>query len=165
MTPATFRRTGRTRTLTCAAAVVAAAVCATALAQTHQHAQAAPADARTLVSLPEPMRAHALANMRDHLYTLQAINDALARNAFDEAASLAELRLGMTSLDAHGAADLAPHLPRDMQDYGTQMHRAASRFAITTQNASVNGDVRPALGALGEVMQQCVACHAAFRFQ
>ena len=103
--------------------------------------------------------------MRDHLHALQASNDALARNAFDEAASLSERQLGMTSLDAHGAADLAPRLPKGMQEIGTQMHRAASRFAITAQNASVGGEVRPALGALGEVMQQCVACHAAYRFQ
>jgi len=159
-----LRSMGWGRWFACAAFGVAASLSAGTFAQTHAHAPAA-ADARTLVSLPEPMRIHALANMRDHLHTLQAVNGALARNAFDEAANLAERRLGMTSLDAHGAADLAPHLPKSMQDIGTQMHRAASRFAITVQNASVGGDVRPALGALGEVMQRCVACHAAYRFQ
>jgi cytochrome c556 len=50
-----------------------------------------------------------------------------------------------------------------MQDIGTQMHRAASRFAIDAQTASVSNDVRPALASLGTVMQQCVACHAAYR--
>jgi hypothetical protein len=39
-----------------------------------------------------------------------------------------------------------------MQDIGAQMHGAASRFALTAQNAGVTGDVRPALGALGDVM-------------
>jgi hypothetical protein len=136
-----------------------------AVAQGHQHAPASPTDARTLVRLPEPMRIHALGNMRDHLRTLQAINEALARNAFEDAANLAEQRLGMTSLDAHGAAELAPHMPQGMQEIGSQMHRAASRFAIAAQNAGVGSDARPALGALGEVMRQCVACHAAYRFQ
>jgi hypothetical protein len=96
------------------------------------------------VNLPDPMRIRALGNMRDHLHMLQAINDALSRNAFDEAASLAERRLGMTSLDAHGAADLAPHLPKGMQEIGTQMHRAASRFAIIAQNASAAAGARRA---------------------
>jgi hypothetical protein len=56
-------------------------------------------------------------------------------------------------------------MPKGMQDIGSRMHRAASRFAISAQNAGVGNDVRPALGALGEVMQQCVGCHAAYRFQ
>ena len=156
----------RRRWLAHAALLGALALSSATVAQMHPHAQqAAPTDARTLVKLPEPMRVHALANMRDHLQTLLTINDALARGAFDDAANVAERRLGMTSLDAHGAAELAPHLPQGMQDIGTQMHRAASRFAITAQNAGVGGDAQPALRALGEVMQQCVGCHAAYRFQ
>jgi cytochrome c556 len=165
VTDRALRSPGRIRrAASVASGMAAAALCIAALAQTHLHVQPALPDARTLVSLPEPMRIHALASMRDHLQALQAINDALARSTLDEAADLAERRLGMTSLDAHGAADLAPHLPQGMQDIGARMHRAASRFALTAQNAGVTGDVRPALGALGDVMQQCVACHAAYRF-
>jgi len=54
-------------------------------------------------------------------------------------------------------------LPQAMQASGTQMHRAASRCAVATQDASVGNDLRPALAALGSVMAQCVACHAAYR--
>ena len=54
-------------------------------------------------------------------------------------------------------------MPQAMQDIGTKMHRAASRFAVEAQNGSVSIDVRPALAALGAVMQQCVACHAVYR--
>jgi hypothetical protein len=137
-------------------------------AQTHQHEMAAPAatsgDARQLVQFPEPMRVHTIANMRDHLLALQEIDMALSRNDFDKAASVAEARLGMSSLELHGAAHIAPYMPQGMQDIGTQMHRSASRFAVEAQNASVSNDVRPALAALGAVMQQCVACHAAYRF-
>ncbi len=43
------------------------------------------------------------------------------------------------------------------------MHRSASHFAVEAQNAGVSNDVRPALAALGAVMQQCVACRAAYR--
>jgi len=133
----------------------------------HDHAAAttagAPGDARQLVQFPEAMRLHTIASMRDHLLALQEINVALSRNEFDVAARTAEQRLGMSSLEAHGAAHLAPHMPKPMQEIGTGMHRAASRFAVEAQNASVGNDVRPALAALGAVMQQCVACHATYR--
>lgn len=69
----------------------------------------------------------------------------------------------MSSLAMHGASEIAPRMPKEMQDIGTQMHRAASRFAVEAQNASVGNDVHPALAALGDVMRQCVACHAAYR--
>jgi hypothetical protein len=132
----------------------------------HDHGAAAASaqgDPRQLVAFPEPMRLHTIASMRDHLLALQEINIALAKNEFDVAARTAEQRLGMSSLEAHGAAHLAPHMPKPMQDIGTGMHRAASRFAVEAQNASVSNDVRPALAALGGVMQQCVACHATYR--
>jgi len=146
----------------------AACAATVAEAQDHQHTMtppmAAPADPRQLVKLPEPMRLHTIGNMRDHLLALQEINVALAGNAFDKAASIAEQRLGMSSLELHGAAHMAQYMPKAMQDMGTGMHRAASRFALEAQNAGVSHDVRPALAAMGSVMQQCVACHAAYRF-
>jgi hypothetical protein len=137
-----------------------------AVAQDHAHAMgesSVPGDARQWVRLPEPMRLHTIASMRDHLLALQEIDVALSRGQFDQAATIAEQRLGMSSLEAHGAAHLAPYMPQAMQDIGTAMHRAASRFAVDAQTASVSNDVKPALAALGAVMQQCVACHASFR--
>jgi hypothetical protein len=134
-----------------------------ATAQVHQHNMAETPDARQLVKFPEPMRVHTITSMRDHLLALQEINVALSQNGFDKAASIAERRLGMSSLERHGAAHIAPFMPQGMQDIGTQMHRAASRFAVEAQNAGVSNDLRAALAALGAVMQQCVACHAAYR--
>ena len=122
-----------------------------------------PADTRQLVPFPEPMRLHTITSMRDHLLALQEINVALSKNDFSTAAQVAELRLGMSSLESHGASHLAAFMPQPMQDIGTEMHRAASRFAVAAENASASNDVRPALAALGDVMKQCVACHAAYR--
>ena len=131
----------------------------------HQGPEAASiaSDPRQFVKFPEPMRLHTIASMRDHLLALQEIDIALSKSDFDAASRTAEQRLGMSSLDRHGASHIAPFMPQGMQDIGTEMHRAASRFAIEAQNASVSHDLRPALGALGAVMQQCVACHAAYR--
>jgi hypothetical protein len=146
---------------------VTGAFALSAPAQEHQHsmpaAAAAQTDARQLVQFPEPMRLHTITSMRDHLLALQQIDVALSQGEFDKAAAIAEQRLGMSSLELHGAAHIAPFMPQAMQDAGTQMHRAASRFAIDAQTASVSNDLRPALASLGTVIQQCVACHAAFR--
>jgi hypothetical protein len=126
---------------------------------------AAGGDRRELIKMPAMMVAHTLANMRDHLVALQEINEALARGAMDDAAKAAEARLGMSSLGRHGAAHVAQFMPQAMQDLGTTMHRAASRFAIVAQDAGVTGELKPALAALGDVMAACNGCHAAYRFQ
>jgi hypothetical protein len=122
-------------------------------------------DGRLLVKYPEPLRIQTLSNMRDHLSTMGAIQDALAHGSFDQASELAERRLGMSSLDMHGAHEVAMYMPKGMQDAGTAMHRTASRFAITAKDASATGDLRPALAALAQLNQTCVACHAAYRIQ
>jgi len=146
-----------------ASAACLAAGCA---ADSHDHhGPAAPADARQAVAFPEPMRSHTLANMRDHLLALQEIQQALADGAHARAAEIAERRLGMTSLPAHGAHDVARHMPAGMQAIGSAMHRAASRFAIAAADAGATGNPRPALAALAEVTAQCVACHSAYRLR
>ncbi len=122
-------------------------------------------DGRHAVELPDMMKSHMLANMRDHLFTLDEIQAALGSGKFEAAAELAEKRLGMSSLDAHGAAHMAGFMPREMQEIGTGMHRAASRFAVLAQEASVSRDPAPSLRALSEVTRQCVACHAGYRLK
>lgn len=103
--------------------------------------------------------------MRDHLVALQEISEALARGRNDEAAKLAEERLGMSSLQRHGAREVAKYMPEGMRDAGTAMHRAASRFAIEAQNAGATGELRPALAALSDVMRACAGCHAGYRLK
>ncbi len=120
-------------------------------------------DTRQLVKLPEMMREHMLGNMRDHLGALQEIQTALAQGKFDKAADIAEQRIGMSSLEAHGAAHMAPYMPKPMQDIGTEMHRAASRFARTAQEAAVKGEMNPVFDAYAKILRQCVACHSAYR--
>lgn len=131
-----------------------------------QQDQAKPAeDARQLVAFPHEMRLHTLANMRDHLLALQEIQIALSREDYDTAAGVAEQRLGMSSLKLHGAHDVAPFMPEDMQHIGTEMHRAASRLATDANTASATGDIKPVLASMARVTQQCIACHTAYRVQ
>ena len=120
-------------------------------------------DTRELVHFPAPLRDHTLASMRDHLLTLQRIQEALADGQYDAAAKLAEQRLGLSSFGLHQAHEVAQYMPKGMQEAGNAMHRAASRFAIAAQTAGATGDVRPALQALSQVTMACVSCHVGYR--
>ena len=114
------------------------------------------------------MQQHMLGNMRDHLATLNEILGDLGKDDFEGAAKIAEARLGMSSLSAHGAAHLAAYMPQPMQDIGTSMHRAASRLVIVLQNASLNRSpdgARQVNSALHEVTSACEACHANYRLR
>jgi hypothetical protein len=105
------------------------------------------------------MKTHMLGNMRDHLQALYEIQATLAAGQLDKAADIAESRIGMSSLISHNAAHMAPFMPEGMQSIGTEMHHAASRFAMTANE----GDLPKALQALSEVTAQCVACHMNYR--
>lgn len=127
------------------------------------HMHAAMTDTRQLVPFPPPLRIGTLSHMREHLMVMGRIQEALAAGAFDRASELAEQQLGMSSLALHGASERAKYMPPGMQAAGEAMHRSASRFAVVAQDASASGDVRPALAALAQLNQTCVACHAAYR--
>ncbi len=118
-------------------------------------------DARQLVQLPEMMQQHMLRNMRDHLASINQILSYMADDELDKAADVAETRLGMSSLEAHGASHMARFMPEEMREAGTRMHRAASRFARKAQE----GDALPAYKALAEITAACVACHTGYRIR
>jgi hypothetical protein len=139
---------------TLAAAAMAVATASTSLAAN---------DARELVNMPAPMVQHMLGNMRDHLLAITEIQQSLGKGDFQLAAEIAEKRIGMSSLESHGAAHMAPFMPKPMQDIGTQMHKAASQFALVAQDSSADGNALRAVGALSDITRQCVACHSAYR--
>lgn len=153
--------------------VIAATTTATitmAVAQ-HQHDHSAPTtpisaqDTREFVKFPPVMVEHTLTSMRDHLLALQEIQDHLGMGHPEVAANIAETRLGMSSLGLHGAHDVSKFMPQNMQEIGSGMHRAASRFAIVARDSGVTEDLKPALAALANVTAQCVGCHAAYRIK
>jgi hypothetical protein len=121
------------------------------------------ADSRQLVELPEMMRDHMLENMRDHLLALTEIQQYLALEEYEKASTVAENRLGMSSLGGHSASHMARFMPAAMQQIGTQMHKAASRFATLVQEGGLEGSTPKIAEGLAGVMQQCVACHSSYR--
>lgn len=125
------------------------------------HFSLADEDSRQLVELPEMMQDHMLSNMRDHLMAINEILINMANGQLDQAAEIAESRLGMSSLESHGASHMARFMPEDMRKAGTSMHRAASRFALKAQE----GEILPAYNALSEITSACVTCHAGYRIR
>lgn len=118
-------------------------------------------DNRLLVHLPEMMQEHMLANMRDHLAAVNEILEKIANDNLDEAANIAEFRLGMSALESHSAGHMAQFMPEGMRKAGTSMHRAAGRFALKAQE----GEARTAYKALSQVTAACVACHSSYRIR
>lgn len=121
----------------------------------------AESDKRQLVELPEMMQKHMMKNMRDHLEAINEILIYMASGQLDTAGHMAESRLGMSSLGTHGADHMAKFMPEGMREAGTNMHRAASRFALTAQE----GEMVPAYGALSEITSACIACHSGYRIR
>ncbi|MGB0865786.1 MAG: hypothetical protein ACPGSC_04720 [Granulosicoccaceae bacterium] len=116
---------------------------------------------RELVDMPAQMQEHMLANMRDHLEALNEILALMAQEQLDQAAQVAEHRLGFSSLDDHNAEHMGKFMPKVMGATGTAMHRAASQFALKAQE----GESLPAYAALQDITAACVACHAGYRIR
>lgn len=126
------------------------------------------ADDRQLVELPAMMQEHMLGNMRDHLTALNEMLAALAAGDIKTAGTIAESRLGMSSLELHGAAHMAQFMPVEMQNFGTEMHKAASRFVIAAENAELEPGLdaqHKVYDALQSITQNCVGCHEAYRIR
>jgi hypothetical protein len=152
-----------------------------------QHMNAMSYDNRQLLNYPPDVRAHALANMRAHLQTLADIMEAFANAKYEEAADIADTRLGMDSPCAVGCrpeemkmdmkmsrmaeADHLNHqmgllMPDGMRALGQNMHKSANEFATKARDATKNSNsVSAAALALAKIPQQCVACHESYRMQ
>ncbi len=118
-------------------------------------------DSRQMVELPEMMQQHMMSNMRDHLAAINEILLHMSSGELDQAAEIAEQRLGMSSLGSHGANHMAKFMPQGMRNAGTSMHKAASRFSVIAGE----GELLPAYKVLSEVTSACVACHTGYRIR
>jgi len=118
-------------------------------------------ETRQLVQIPEKMQQHMMSNMRDHLRAINEILGYMGDAELDKAADVAEYRLGMSSLNSHGAERMAEFMPEGMRQAGTSMHRSASRFALKAQE----GDLLAAYQMLADITAACVACHAGYRIR
>ncbi len=172
--------------LLCAATIPAQAAGSGEPAMQGDHGRAMAAmggDSRQSLILPPEMRRHTLANMRDHLAALSEILAAMSSAHYVKAARIASTRLGLESpaaaacqgepgagaamMSGPGDMDLqmAKHMPEGMRKIGLEMHTAASDFSAKVLRASGVNNTGPALASLSRVIQQCSACHAAYKVQ
>lgn len=140
------------------------------------------ADLRMQLSFPPALQAHFLGNMREHIQTVDAILQALAKGDFDQASRVAKENLGLDSPPAAGCkpsdapsaggaakpsdsmdAMMQLYMPESMRQVGLAMHTAASEFARVALEAKQHHDTTRAIAALAAVTQNCVACHSAYR--
>jgi mono/diheme cytochrome c family protein len=118
-------------------------------------------DTRKLIELPEMMQEHMKANMRDHLLAINEILAYMKAENLDKVAKIAEKRLGMSSLNLHGASHMAKFMPKEMRKIGQSMHKTASRFAMKAEE----GDLLATYQMLGEITSACVACHTSYKIK
>ena len=125
-------------------------------------------DVRTLIKLPTDIENKMLVNMRDHIRALDDIIHAVQAGEYEDAESIAESRLGWSSLVRRGDQEVADHWPKPMQAMANQMYDAGSNFVIVAQNASVEDSkesYKKVIEALGQMTSACRNCHEAYRLR
>jgi hypothetical protein len=115
-------------------------------------------DGRTAILLDPGERDLVLAEMRAFLQATQGVLVAATKG--DPAGAAAAAR-GVGAAAQRGVpASLMGKLPLGFKQLGFDTH---SRFDQLALDAEALGDPAQTLTALGELMSNCVACHAAFR--
>jgi hypothetical protein len=132
-------------------------------AQHSPHAIVTDTGATQEVNFPPLVKRNTLATMRMHLQGLAEIQQALAESHFDEAAQIATMKLGMSSMHGNQMTEGAKYMPPGMKQLGARVHQQAGEFAVAAQDANVTGDIRKPLLLLSQITQTCVACHATYR--
>lgn len=116
-------------------------------------------DGRTAILLAPGERDLVLTEMRGFLSAVQAITRASVEQDAGKAAAAAR-QVGMAN-QQEVPASLVAKLPLGFKKLGFDTH---SRFDQLALNAEQFGDAGAVLPELAELMQNCIACHAAYRF-
>lgn len=117
-------------------------------------------DGRQAVLLPPAERDLVLTEMRTFLASTQAITEALSRDDAQAAATAARA-VGVAAQQAVPLS-LMRKLPLGFKTLGRDTHEQFDQLAL---DAEQFGDPQQTLTALSELMQNCVACHAAYRLE
>jgi hypothetical protein len=116
-------------------------------------------DNRKIVPLTDAEKAVVAVEMREMLASVQAITDGLARGDMAAVAEAAS-KSGMAMMQ-QVPAPIRMKFPAAFTQMGMTAHQAFDRIAEQAKTAK---DPAPILKLLSEGMQNCVACHATYRF-
>lgn len=115
-------------------------------------------DQRTAIVLTDGERNLVLAEMRDFLIAVQQITRAAAAEEMEAVATAAK-RVGRAA-QQQVPLSLVGKLPAGFKQLGFETHGGFDRLAV---DAEQFGDREHILGQLGELMDNCIGCHAAFK--
>lgn len=116
-------------------------------------------DTRQAIPLTEPERAVVAAEMRQMLASVQGVTDGLARGD-RQAVARAASRSGMAMMQEL-PAPIRMKFPPAFAQMGMASHKLFDQIAHEAKTARGSA---PILKLLSESMQNCVACHASYRF-
>jgi mono/diheme cytochrome c family protein len=115
-------------------------------------------DGRSAIELPEGERDLVLSEMRAFLAAAQGIISAANKDDMEAVAKHAK-SVGLAA-QKDVPASLMKKLPLGFKKLGRGTHQAFDQLAL---DASSLGDKGQTMEQLAELMQNCVACHAAYR--
>lgn len=116
-------------------------------------------DGRVAINLDEGERDLVLAEMRAFLESIQKITQAITEKNMEQVAING--RLVGKAAQAAVPGTLIGKLPVQFKKLGSDTH---VRFDQIAMDAEEFGDTDHALQQLSELMQNCVSCHAKYRF-
>ncbi len=116
---------------------------------------------RCSLALTPPEKAYVLAQMRYFVESIQVISIELADGDHTAAAEAAAARgLKRNQNDPAFPQTLGTKLPKEWKQFGGNTRRG---FDALAEEIGKSEDPRPSLRQLGEVMKNCVGCHASYR--
>jgi len=117
-------------------------------------------DPRTAIVLTESERDLVLTEMRGFLSAVQSMNSALAADDMETVASSAK---AMGQAAAQGVpVSLMTKLPLQFKELGLATHKGFDQIAMDARDL---GDAKQSLQQLGQLMNNCVACHATYQLR
>ncbi len=117
-------------------------------------------DGRAAIVLEDGERNLVLGEMRAFLEAVQAITVAASNDDMDGVAKAAR-SVGFAAQQAV-PGNLMKKLPMGFKKLGFSTHKAFDQLALDAESL---GDKQQVMEALGKLMNNCVACHAAFQIQ
>lgn len=115
-------------------------------------------DKRLYLNLLPAERDLVLQEMRNFLYVIQLISDALTRDDMVSVAKAAQ------TMGSNAANEIPPHvvakLPDDFKQLAGQVHMAFDTIALDAESL---GETKHTLGQIGTMLQTCAACHAIYQ--
>lgn len=122
-------------------------------------------DQRESAGIPDKMKVHHLARMRNHLEAIHDIIDALSKDEYDQASQIARNELtmrqgmGQGMGKGQGMGFCKEMTKQEFQALGMGFHDSAEKLADILQK----GDRKASLSALSNTLNYCIQCHAAYR--